>query len=165
MRVARTACVALCLLCLTTQSGCKGLKVLAGLVKSLAQTHADDLVSAGRLSRGAAKTGDDIVTSLGSKAAKGAAKWGFKQLKAAMSTAETSTAQAQAVLSRTAPHVASRSMAFLQLRYEQNLAALNTEFSQLTDDMSDSQTAAAQKRIDRIAREQAAIASLAERME
>lgn len=165
MRIARPTCIALCLFCLTTQSGCKGLKVLAGLVKSAVKSNADDLLNAGRLSRNAANAGDDIVTELGTKAAKGAAKWGFKKLKATMSSAETNTAEAQAVLSRVAPHAASRSMAFLQLRYEQNIATLNAEFGQLSDDMSDSQAAAAQKRIDRIAREQAAIASLAERME
>ncbi len=160
----RIVIVSLCLLCIATQGGCKGLKALAGIVKTVSGSGIDDVMRVGRGVKGAVNAGDDVVSKLGMKAARGAGSWGLKQLKEAMSAAETNTTRAHEVLVREGPHAMSRGMAFLRLRYEQNVAALNEEFSTLSDEMSESKGNAARSRISRIAREQAAIASLAERM-
>lgn len=161
----RFVILSLCLLCVATQGGCKGLKALAGIVKAVSSSGIDDFLRAGRGVIGAAKVGDDAAKQLGIKAAKGAGKWGFKQLREAMSAAETNTNHAQAVLMRAGPHAGSRAMDFLIVRYGQNVDALNKEFARITDDIGERDSTAAQKRISRIAREQAAIASLVERME
>jgi hypothetical protein len=159
----------MCMLCVTTQSGCKGLKSLVGVVKGVMKSGADDLMKAGRAAKGAVNASDDVARQLGEKAARGAGKWAlknaFKRLKEAMGSAEKNTTEAQAALMRGGPQAASRGMAFLRLRYEQNVAALNEEFSRMSEEMGESEGNAAQTRISRIAREQAAIASLAERME
>lgn len=154
----------MCVLCLTTQSGCKGLKALVGIVKAVSSSGVDDALRAGRGVKGVATAGDDLATKLGIKAAKGAGKWGLKRLKEAMGSAETTTTQAQAALMRVGPHAATRAMDFLRIRYGQNVDALNAEFARITDDMGEHESTAAQKRISRIAREQAAIAAVADRM-
>ena len=160
----------MCVLCLTSQSGCNPLKALVGIVKAVASSGVDDVLRAGSI-KGAATVGDDLAKTTGTKAAesgknavKRVVKSAAKRLKEAMESAETNTTQAQASLIREGPHAATRAMHFLCIRYGQNVDALNEEFSRISDDMGEHESAAAQKRIGRIAREQAAIAALAERM-
>lgn len=165
----------MCMLCLTSQSGCNPLKALVGIVKAVASSGVDDVLRAGG-TKGAATVGDDLAKTIGTKFAKGVAKSAAKgadkgadksvskRLKEAMESAETNTTQAQASLIREGPHAATRAMHFLCIRYGQNVDALNEEFSCISDDMGEHESAASQKRIGRIAREQAAIAALAERM-
>lgn len=170
MRAIRVTCILVCLLCLTTQSGCKGLKSLVRLAKGFVKSGADDLMKAGKISRAAANGGDDVVFRIGPKAVTEADMVVFalkrlKNVRAAYEWATGNSQKAHAAVSRAGPQLATRAMMFLQIRYQQNVDALESEVAQLSDGMTDSQAAAAQKHIDRIAREQAAIASLAERMQ
>ena len=87
------------------------------------------------------------------------------QLKDAIKIARDASSKAGSVLKHIPPHVPIRGALYLTRRYEQNVAALDTEAKILQQpNQTEREYQAAQKRIEKITAEQAAIARLIEKM-